>query len=91
MPGKLNSDKSYLIMFSGSNGNVTVECTFGKECIGDTLRLTKEIVENPIDSEKKQYEAKWVKSNSSYGPHFQFTSKGNSTELIFAPTTNPLN
>lgn len=90
MPGKLNSNKSYLIMFSGSNGNVTVECTFGKECIGDTLRLTKEIVENPIDSEKKQYEAKWVKSNSSYGPHFQFTSKGKSYGTYLCPDDKPV-
>lgn len=90
MPGKLRGDKSYLIMFSGLNGNVTVECTLGKECIGDTLKLTKEIVENPIDYEKFQYEAVWAKSSSSYGPHFQFTSKGKSYGTYLCPNDNPV-
>ena len=72
----LKSGEDYCIIFSCNTGMQTYDCTFGTPCFGDTLKLTGNKIENPVDSEKKADEAVWTKS-SSYGPHLAFTSIGN--------------
>jgi hypothetical protein len=80
----LKSGEDYYIIFSCNTGKQTYECTFGTPCFGDTLKLTGNKVENPVDSEKKADEAVWTKS-SSYGPHLAFTSIGNIVGKYLCP------
>ena len=77
LPGGLKSGEDYCIIFSAQTGKQTYDATFSKSCVGDTLKLTGKLIENPVDSEKKADEAVWSKNSSSYGPHLAFTSIGN--------------
>ena len=77
MSGGLKSGEDYCIIFSAQTGKQTYDATFSKACVGDTLKLTGKLIENPVDSEKKADEAVWSKNSGSYGPHLAFTSIGN--------------
>lgn len=77
MSGGLQSGEDYCIIFSANTGKQTYDATFSKACVGDTLKLTGALVENPVDSDKKADEAVWTKNSGSYGPHLAFTSIGN--------------
>ena len=85
----LKSGRPYIIMFCDSSGKTTCECTFGIECINDTLILTGKTLENPLDCEKLQYEAQWTKNASSYGARFNITSTGNITGRYLCAGENP--
>mgnify|MGYP006916138405 CR=1 FL=1 len=73
----MNPSDDYCVIFSTNIGQQTYDATFSKACIGDTLKLTGNKIENPKDSEKKADEAVWTKNSSNYGPHLAFTSIGN--------------
>ena len=88
MNGGLKSGEDYCIIFSAQTGKQTHDATFGKACIGDTLKLTGKQIENAVDSEKKADEAVWSKNSSSYGPHLTFTSIGNIVGSKLCPNEN---
>jgi LPXTG-motif cell wall-anchored protein len=73
----LDAAKDYCIIFSANTGIQTFDTTLGKECIGDTAKLTGNKLENPVDSEKKADEAVWSTNSSKFGPHLAITSIGN--------------
>lgn len=76
--GGLQSGKDYCVIFSADTGVQTYDLTFGKPCIGDTVKLSGgKKIENPMDSEKQAFEAVWSSNSSSYGPHLAITSIGN--------------
>lgn len=74
---EMKPSDDYCVIFSTNIGQQTYDATFSKACIGDTLKLTGNKIENPKDSEKNAEEAVWTKNSSSYGPHLAFTSIGN--------------
>jgi LPXTG-motif cell wall-anchored protein len=74
----LDPSKDWCCCFSaGPSGIQTCDLTVGKECIGDTAKMTGNKIENTVDSEKKSDEAVWTINSSKYGPHKAFTSIGN--------------
>ncbi len=73
----MKSTDDYCVVFSTNLGQQTYDATFSKACVGDTLKLTGNKIENPKDSGKRAEEAVWTKNSSSYGPHLVFTSIGN--------------
>jgi len=83
--GGMQSGKDYAVIFSANTGIQTYDSTIGVECKGDTLYLTGEQIENPVDSKKKGYEAVWENNSSKYGPHKAFTSVGNIVGSKLAP------
>ncbi|MBR2279679.1 MAG: Ig-like domain-containing protein [Ruminococcus sp.] len=85
MPGGLRSGEDYCIIFSAQTGKMTYDATFSKACVGDTLKLTGKLIENPVDSEKKSDEAVWTKNSDSYGPHLAVTSIGNIIGIFLCP------
>lgn len=85
LPNGLQEIKDYLIVFCSDDGKQTYDCTFGKPCIDDTLKMTGEIIENPIDFERETYEAVWINKNEDYGPHIAITSIGNITGTHLCP------
>lgn len=76
--GGMQDGKDYLIIFS-SDGTYaqTYDLTLSTECIGDTVYLTGNQIENPVDVTKSTYEAVWTKNSKKYGPHKAITSVGN--------------
>lgn len=88
--GGLQSGKDYCVIFSNNIGAQTYDTTFGTACIGDTAKMTGNSVENPVDSEKKAFEAVWTKNSSSYGPHLAITSIGNIVGNKLCPNENGL-
>lgn len=77
LPGGLKSNEDYCIIFHADTGLQTYDSTFGTACIGDRLSMTGKQIENPLDSNKKGYEATWAKNSSKYGPHLAISSVGN--------------
>ena len=73
----LQDGEDYCVIFSTNIGQQTYDATFSKSCIGDTLKLTGNKIENPFDSAKRADEAVWTKNSGSYGPHLALTSIGN--------------
>ena len=77
LTGGLKSNEDYCVIFHADTGLQTYDATFGTACIGDMLKLTGNQIENPIDSNKKGYEAVWARNSSKYGPHLAISSIGN--------------
>lgn len=76
--GGIKADKDYCVIFSANNGMQTYDTTFGRACIGDTVKVVSgSKIENPKDSEKQAFEAVWTKNSANYGPHLAITSIGN--------------
>jgi LPXTG-motif cell wall-anchored protein len=75
--GGLKAGGDYCVIFSSMNGPQTYDSTIGTECIGDRAYITGNMIENPVDSEKKGFECAWKKNSGKYGPHFAITSIGN--------------
>lgn len=74
----LKSNEDYCLCFAADPSKIqTYDTTFSEKCFGDTVKLTGNKIENPVDSEKKADEAVWTKNSGSYGPHLAFTSIGN--------------
>ncbi len=84
-PNGLQPDVDYILLFSDAKGRTTYEVTFGVECIGDTLTLTGNTLENPIDFEQIRYEACWNNNSSEFGPHLAISSSGKVIGSKLAP------
>lgn len=86
--GGMKSGGKYGIIFSANTGIQTYDLTLGVECKGDTAKLTGKQIENPVDSNKKGYEAVWTSNSGKYGPHLALTSIGNVVGSKLAPGEN---
>ncbi len=86
--GGVDEAKDYCVIFSTNTGAQTYDATFGVECLGDTLKLTGEQIENPVDSEKTAREAVWTDNSGKYGPHLALTSIGNVVGSVLCPHEN---
>jgi len=75
--GGLKADEDYCLIFHADTGLQTYNTTFTTACIGDRVYTTDKQIENPMDSNKKAYEALWSKNGSTHGPHFAISSIGN--------------
>lgn len=74
--GGIKSGVDYCVIFSANTGVQTYNTTFDMSCVDDMVVKTGNSVENPVDSEKTAYEAKW-ESSTTCGPHLEITSIGN--------------
>lgn len=77
LEGGIKNDVDYIVIFSANTGVQTFDTTFGKACIGDTAKLTGNMIENAVDSEKSAFEVVWTINSKNYGPHLALTSIGN--------------
>lgn len=64
-----------LVIMSGDSGWQTYDTVMTSNCNGDTIYVTDEVMENPVDSKKTCIVAKW-KNNPDLGPHKVISSKG---------------
>ena len=78
--GEIKEGSDYLIIFSTINTDKvthqTCDMTFGANCLGDTMYVTGEEIENPVDSSKVSIGAAWENNSESYGPKAVITSTG---------------
>ncbi len=77
--------KDYCVIFSANTGSQTYDITLGASCLGDTLKVVDEMIENPMDSEKKAFSATWENNSANFGPHRAITSIGNIVGTSFCP------
>ena len=76
----------YCIMFSADTGVETYQTLMDASCLGDTLTVGTEQIENPVDSSKKSYVATFSNHDASvYGPVLAITSIGNVVGSAPAP------
>lgn len=61
-------DWNMIIIFVNS-GYQTYDCTIGPECIGDTIYVTGEKVNNPANAASQKCSVATWKKNNQYGPH----------------------
>lgn len=73
---KSSDGRVYCVIFSANTGMQTCNVIMSGACIGDTLYCTGEQSENPEDSEKKDFVAKW-KNTADCGQEKKITSLGN--------------
>ncbi|MGN0501533.1 MAG: dockerin type I domain-containing protein, partial [Ruminococcus sp.] len=66
----------YCVIFSSNTGMQTFTAVMDGKCIGDTLYCTDERFESPEDSEKVDYDVRWV-NNPNLGSRKRITSTGN--------------
>lgn len=86
--GGFKSGRDYCVIFHADTGVQTYDLTLGTECVGDTAKITGNMIENPVDSEKKTYEAVWNKNSGKYGPHRAITSIGSFVGSKLCPNEN---
>lgn len=77
LEGGMKDDKDYCVIFVTDIDTQTYDTTISKACIGDTAKIAKDMLENPMDSKKKCYAAEWTKNGDKFGPHKTITSIGN--------------
>ena len=72
------ADYALLLSTNDTNGgdHQTAIITFGKDCLGDTVYVTGEMVENTEDSSKMDYEGAWRNNSDKYGSKAALTSTG---------------
>lgn len=73
-----------LIIISGDSGWQTYDAVMNANCVGDTIYVTGEKVENPVDSKKQAIVAAW-KNNTDLGPHKVIGSLGTVIGTAFLP------
>ena len=83
--GGMKEGGKYGVIFSANTGIQSYDCTIGRECIGDTAKLTGNQIENPVDSNKRGDEVVWTNNSGKYGPHLALTSIGNVVGSKLAP------
>ncbi|MDD5795413.1 MAG: hypothetical protein PUD24_00565, partial [Oscillospiraceae bacterium] len=74
----------YGLIFSARNADTTelnpqtCDIVFSTECVGDTVYVTSNTMENTMDSKKKVYLGYWTNPDvaAKYGPHTSITSLG---------------
>lgn len=57
-----------MVVFGTDYGDQTYDLCMGDTCIGDTVYVTNNMVENPMDSEKTCNIAYWTKNKDNYAP-----------------------
>ncbi len=78
--GTIEDGADYAVLFytkdtagvEHQTGNVTL----GKACLGDTVYVTGEMIENTEDSNKMDFEATWKNNSDKYGAKAALTSTG---------------
>lgn len=78
--GTIEDGADYALLFSTvdtekgihQTGNITL----GKDCLGDTVYVTGEMVENTEDSSKLDFEGAWKNNSDKYGAMAAITSTG---------------
>lgn len=88
--GGFKSGEDYCVIFCADTGAQTYDATIGTACIGDRMKITGKMIENPMDSEKEGYEAVWSKNSSKFGPHFAISSIGNFIGEFLCPNEKKL-
>ena len=78
--GTIEEGADYALLFSTVDTNKaahqTGNITFSKECLGDTVYVTGEMVENTEDSSKMDFEGAWRNHSDKYGAKAAITSTG---------------
>lgn len=80
--GGLKDNADYALLFATRDSNQiehqTGNVTVGKECYGDTVYVTGDMIENTEDSSKMDYKATWRNPENAekYGPKAAITSTG---------------
>ena len=78
--GTIEDGADYALLFctkdtSGSE-HQTGNITLGKDCLGDTVYVTGDMVENTEDSTKMDFEGAWKNNSDKYGAKAAITSTG---------------
>lgn len=78
--GTIEADADYALVFSTldseKNSHQTCSITFGKDCLGDTVYVTGEMIENAKDSSKHDFEGAWKNNSDKFGAMTIITSTG---------------
>ena len=78
--GTIEADADYALVFSTvdteKNSHQTCSITFGKDCLGDTVYVTGEMLENAEDSSKYDFEGAWKNNSDKFGAMAIITSTG---------------
>ncbi len=85
----LESGKQYgLIMNDKASNAQTYDLLFDLSCLGDTVYVTGNKIENPTDSNKTGDETRWT-NNTNFGPALVVTSIGNVVGETCPSNTTP--
>ena len=78
--GTIEEGADYALLFSTKDTDKAIHqtgnITFSKECLGDTVYVTGEMVENTEDSSKLDFEGAWKNNSDKYGAKAAITSTG---------------
>lgn len=78
--GTIEEGADYALLFSTKDTDKAVHqtgnITFSKECLGDTVYVTGEMVENTEDSSKMDFEGAWKNNSDKFGAAAAITSTG---------------
>lgn len=78
--GTIEADADYALVFSTvdteKNSHQTCSITFGKDCLGDTVYVTGEMLENAEESSKYDFEGAWKNNSDKFGAMVLITSSG---------------
>lgn len=78
--GTIEDGADYALLFSTldteKGSHQTGNITFSKECLGDTVYVTGDMVENTEDSSKLDFEGAWKNNSDKYGAKAAITSTG---------------
>ncbi|MGN0502394.1 MAG: dockerin type I repeat-containing protein [Ruminococcus sp.] len=78
--GTIEEGADYALLFSTTDtdggSHQTSNVTLGKECLGDTVYVTGEMVENTEDSNKLDFEGAWKNNSDKFGAKAAITSTG---------------
>lgn len=78
-PEGLVAGHDYSLLFSDNTGNESCSLTFNTNVVGDTFKVTDTdapTLENPADSNKKQWKGSWTTNAKKYGIPLMITSVG---------------
>lgn len=74
----LEDGKMYCVIFSDANGSETYSLLMDESCFEDTVTVSGDYLENPVDSNRHSDIAYWERSDETiYGPVLKITSIGN--------------
>lgn len=78
--GTIEEGADYALVFSthdiDGNSHYTCSITFGKECLGDTVYVTGEMIENAEDSSKLEFDGAWKNNSDKFGAMAVINSTG---------------
>ena len=78
--GTIEEGADYALVFStkdtDAESHYTCSITFGKECLGDTVYVTGEMIENAEDSSKLEFDGAWKNNSDKFGAMAVINSTG---------------